>query len=67
MLQSVKGLKGYAIEAADARVGSVKDVYFDDEIHTVRFLVVDTVRGSLGGGCSFRRRASCASTTWTGP
>lgn len=42
MLQSVNELKGYAIEASDGRIGSLKDVYFDDERHTVRYLVVDT-------------------------
>lgn len=42
MLQSVNELRGYAIEAADGRIGAVKDVYFDDERHTVRYLIVDT-------------------------
>lgn len=50
MLQSVNVLNGYRIEATDGQLGSVKDVYFDDERHTVRYLVVDT-----GGWLSGRR------------
>lgn len=42
MLQSVNELIGFDIEAADGALGSVKDVYFDDERHTVRYLIVDT-------------------------
>lgn len=42
MLHSASELTGHAIEAADGRIGSVKDVYFDDEHRTVRYLVADT-------------------------
>lgn len=43
MLQRVmQDLKGDAIRARDGDVGSVKDVYFDDERWAVRYLVVDT-------------------------
>lgn len=50
MLRSVKELKGYAIEAADGRIGTVNDVYFDDQHRTVRHLIVDT-----GGWLTGRR------------
>ncbi|HKQ27160.1 MAG TPA: PRC-barrel domain-containing protein [Burkholderiales bacterium] len=43
MLQKVmQDLKGDAILARDGRIGSVDDVYFDDERWAVRYLVVDT-------------------------
>jgi uncharacterized protein YrrD len=43
MLQSVmQDLKGDSIVARDGVIGSVKDVYFDDQRWAVRYLVVDT-------------------------
>lgn len=43
MLQKVmQDLKGDAILARDGRIGTVDDVYFDDERWAVRYLVVDT-------------------------
>lgn len=43
MVQKVmQDLKGERIVANDGHVGSVKDVYFDDERWAVRYLVVDT-------------------------
>lgn len=43
MLQKVMhDLNGDAIVAQDGEIGSVKDVYFDDERWAVRYLVVDT-------------------------
>jgi sporulation protein YlmC with PRC-barrel domain len=42
MLQkAIKDLRGDAIVARDGPIGSVDDVYFDDERWTVRYLVVD--------------------------
>lgn len=38
----MKEIRGDAISARDGRIGSVKDVYFDDERWAVRYLVVDT-------------------------
>ena len=38
----MKELRGDAIAARDGDIGSVKDVYFDDEQWAVRYLVVDT-------------------------
>lgn len=42
MLRNVKDLKGYTLRATDGLIGTVDDVYFDDEDWTVRYLIVDT-------------------------
>lgn len=42
MLLSLDVLRGSAVEAADGRIGSIDDVYFDDRSSAVRYLVVDT-------------------------
>jgi hypothetical protein len=43
MLQRVmRDIKGDALVARDGEIGSVKDIYFDDEHWSVRYLVVDT-------------------------
>ncbi len=42
MLQVISALKGYAIEASDGRIGTVRDFLFDSAIWRVRWLVVDT-------------------------
>jgi len=42
MLRSVKSLGGMSIQALDDQIGSVSDFYFDDQLWTVRYLVVDT-------------------------
>lgn len=42
MLRSVKSLKGMPIQALDGPIGSVSDFYFDDQLWTIRYLVVDT-------------------------
>lgn len=40
--KAIEDLRGDAIVARDGAIGSVDDVYFDDERWTVRYLVVDT-------------------------
>lgn len=42
MLQATKGLNGFHLETTDGRVGSVDNMYFDDEDWTIRYLVVST-------------------------
>lgn len=42
MLRDLKDLHGYAIRATDGDIGTVKDVYFDDERWVLRYLVVET-------------------------
>lgn len=42
MLRSIKNLQKLRLEAIDGEIGSVDEVFFDDERWTVRYLVVDT-------------------------
>jgi hypothetical protein len=42
MLHSVKKLDGCRILATDGAIGTVKEIYFDDEQWVVRYLVLDT-------------------------
>ena len=42
MLRSFKALCGFAIRATDGRIGTVRDVYFDDRTWRVRYCVVDS-------------------------
>ena len=39
---TAKQLYHKGIEASDGHIGSVRDVYFDDQIWSIRYLVVDT-------------------------
>lgn len=42
MLRTVESIDGYTIQATDGEIGSVKEVYFDDERWGIRYLVVET-------------------------
>jgi uncharacterized protein YrrD len=42
MLRTASHLKGTTIAATDGGIGSVQDLYFDDDSWTVRYLMVDT-------------------------
>jgi hypothetical protein len=42
MLKDAKELKGLKLHARDGEFGKIKDLYFDDEIWVVRYLVADT-------------------------
>lgn len=42
MLRHLESLNGFALAASDGEIGKVKDLYFDDQSWTVRYLVVDT-------------------------
>jgi len=42
MLRNLKDFENYKIDATDGRIGSVKDLYFDDDAWVVRYLVVET-------------------------
>jgi sporulation protein YlmC with PRC-barrel domain len=42
MLQSIKQLYGIKLGASDGDIGHVKDLYFDDQDWTVRYVVADT-------------------------
>jgi hypothetical protein len=41
MIRSAKSLEGCELHARDGTIGRIRDVYFDDEHWTVRYLVVD--------------------------
>jgi uncharacterized protein YrrD len=43
-----KHFKDFAIRATDGELGTVDDIYFDDETWAIRYLIVDT-GGWLGG------------------
>ena len=44
MLHSFDRIRGYPIHASDGEIGSLHDLYFDDQSTAIRYLVVDTGR-----------------------
>jgi hypothetical protein len=42
MLRSFDHLRGFAIHASDGEIGSLRDLYFDDQSTLIRYFVVDT-------------------------
>jgi sporulation protein YlmC with PRC-barrel domain len=48
MLRSLKDLRGYTVHATDGDVGKVHDVYFDDQIWMIRYLVVNAGNRLMG-------------------
>ena len=42
MKRSIKNLIGFTLGASDGEIGKVKELYFDDETWTIRYLIVDT-------------------------
>lgn len=44
MLRTINELQGFAIQATDGEIGSIKDFYFDEESWAIRYIVVDTGR-----------------------
>jgi uncharacterized protein YrrD len=42
MIRSAREITGAAIEARDGSIGAVDDIYFDDQLWKLRYLVVDT-------------------------
>lgn len=42
MLRSIKDLHGCTVRASDGDIGSINQVYFDDEAWGIRYLLVDT-------------------------
>ncbi|HKK22002.1 MAG TPA: PRC-barrel domain-containing protein [candidate division Zixibacteria bacterium] len=42
MLRTIKEIHGYNVLATDGEFGIVSDIFFDDDLWTVRYLVVDT-------------------------
>lgn len=41
MLRSFNHIRGYAIHASDGEIGSLQDLYFDDQSSLIRYFVVD--------------------------
>jgi hypothetical protein len=58
-----KHLKDFAIRATDGDLGTVDDLYFDDETWAIRYLVVDT-GGWLGGRQVLISPFSITHTDW---
>lgn len=44
MLRSLRHIIGYGVHAADAHIGRINDIYFDDRSWTIRYIVVDIGR-----------------------
>ena len=42
MLRSIGNLKGHPIDATDGDIGTIEELYFDDDAWTVRYVVVET-------------------------
>jgi uncharacterized protein YrrD len=42
MLNKVKTLKDYKLHSFDGEIGNVKDLYFDDQYWTIRYLIANT-------------------------
>ena len=42
MLRSMQELENYTIGATDGEIGHVTDLFFDDDMWTIRYLVVET-------------------------
>ncbi|MCB0338433.1 MAG: PRC-barrel domain-containing protein [Bdellovibrionales bacterium] len=64
MLRSLMSLKNYRLEARDGEIGSVNDIYFDDERWTVRYLVVNTDVWLPGGNVLIPMAAVGGTPDW---
>ena len=42
MLRNASELKHFTIRATDGEIGTVEDIYFDDETWAIRYLTVET-------------------------
>ena len=58
-----KHLKDFAIRATDGELGTIEDLYFDDETWAIRYLIVDT-GGWLGGRRVLISPISVVHTDW---
>ena len=63
MLANTSQLKGFVIRAIDGELGTVEQLYFDDETWAVRYLVVDT-GGWLAGRRVLISAISVIHTDW---
>src|ERR1035438_2532796 len=58
-----KHVRDFTIKAVDGELGTVADIYFDDETWAIRYLVVDT-GGWLGGRQVLISPISVINTDW---
>ena len=63
MLTNIAHLKGLVIRATDGELGTVDQLYFDDETWAIRYLTVDTA-GWLGGRRVLISPISVVATDW---
>src|SRR3984885_4236237 len=63
MLRNAKDLHGFAIRATDGELGTVDELYFDDETWAIRYLTVET-GGWLGGRQVLISPISVVGTEW---
>jgi hypothetical protein len=63
MLTKTSHLKGFAIRATDGELGTVDQLYFDDETWAIRYLTVET-GGWLGGRQVLISPISVVQTDW---
>jgi hypothetical protein len=63
MLTNATHLKGVVIRATDGEIGTVDQLYFDDETWAIRYLVVET-GGWLGGRRVLISPISVVHTDW---
>jgi len=65
MLINSKELDGFSVHAKDGELGTVEELYFDDDSWGVRYLIVET-GGWLGGRCVLISPLSVLNTDWDG-
>jgi len=63
MLTNAKYLKGLVVRATDGEIGTVNELYFDDETWAIRYLTVET-GGWLGGRQVLISPFSVVDTDW---
>ena len=63
MLTKTTHLKGFVIRASDGELGTVDQLYFDDETWAIRYLTVET-GGWLGGRSVLISPISIVHTDW---
>lgn len=64
MLKSVTQLEGFVIQATDGELGTVSELYFDDETWAIRYFTVEL--SWLGGRRVLISPMSVTRTDWRG-
>jgi uncharacterized protein YrrD len=63
MLHNAKQLEGCMVDASDGELGTISDLYFDDERWVIRYMVVET---DLSGRKGLISPSSVQSVDWAG-